>query len=131
MRVYGRLAVALVLALAAVGSGAPSASALESYYYCSLKPVGSWCDGKANGTYDGLNGWDYTEAWYPGDWDNTVTACEHVINPSNGTEIGGGGNCDLNWTSHYYGAISGSYEAEVRQYSGGPHTIYGYANSSF
>jgi hypothetical protein len=131
MRVYVRLAVALVVALIFVGFKAPSSSALESYFYCSLKPVGVWCDGKANGTYDGLNGWDYLEAWYPGDWNNTVTACERAINPSTGVVLGGGGSCQLNWTSQYYGNISGSWEAQARQYSGGPHTIWGYANSSF
>jgi len=121
------LAALVVVAVSAV---VPSnANALDSYYNCVLKPSGQWCDGRANGTYDGLNGWDYTEGWYPGTWDGSVIACEHVINPSNGAELGTGGTCASNWTSHVYGSVTGSYEAEVRQYSGGNHSINGYADS--
>jgi hypothetical protein len=124
-------AVLLTLFFVAVGSIAPStASALDSYFNCVLKPSGQWCDGKANGTYDGLHSWDYVEAWYPGTWDGSVTACEHNIYTSGA--VVAAGTCAANWTSTYYGAQTCvCLEAEVRQYSGGDHSINGYADSDF
>jgi hypothetical protein len=114
---------ALLLALLA----APSAQAYDSYYYCELKPSGSWCDGQANGTYDGINSWDWQEAWYPGEWNNTVTACQRLYRPSDGY-VATGASCSLNRTYNAYGTVTCyCYEAEARQYSGGPHTIWGHA----
>lgn len=133
MEIRARLALLVVLATAATGTTMPSnANAVVSYYNCVLKPVGQWCDGRANGSYDGLNSWDYSEAAYPGAWNNTVTACEHVWRPATGNELGGGGWCAYNWIGHDYGDVQCvCYEAESRQYSGGPHSINGLADSSF
>jgi hypothetical protein len=120
------LAVAAVMAVVVAFCLPASADAFESYYYCSLKPSGQWCDGRANGTYDGLNSWDVQEAWYPGTWDNTVTACERIYKPSTGSVLGG--SCSLNYVSYYYGEISCTcWEANAKQISGGPHTIWGHA----
>jgi hypothetical protein len=132
MRAKARFALAAVLAVSAIGAVAPSqANALISYYGCSLKPVGQWCDGRANGSYDGLHSWDYNEAWYPGTWDNTVTACQRVWRPSTGVVLIGW-SCSLNSTAAYYGAQTCvCLEANAAQYSGGPHTIYGEANPDF
>jgi len=130
-----RARLALLILLAAVSAGATmpaGASALVSNYNCVLKPVGQWCDGQANGSYDGLSSWDYSEGWYPGAWDNTVTACEHVWRPATGNELGGGGWCAYNWIGHDYGDVQcNCYQAEVLQYSGGAHSINGYADSSY
>lgn len=116
------VAVAVVFSALAPATG----SAFTGYYNCVLKPVGQWCDGQANGTYDGLHSYDYNEGWYPGSWNNTVTSCEHVWRPATGAELGIGETCAYNWISHYYGTVSCvCYEAEVRQYSGGPHSING------
>jgi len=126
-----RAALLAALAAAVIAAAPSSASAFDGYFNCVLKPSGQWCDGQANGTYDGLHSWDYTEGWYPGTWDNTVTACEHVIYTS-GAELGSGGLCGLNWVSHYYGNITCvCLEAEARQYSGGPHSINGYADADY
>jgi hypothetical protein len=107
--------------------GVPSvATADESYYYCSLKPSNLWCDGRANGTFDGLNDWDFQEAWYPGAWDNTVTACQRIWRPSTGYVLGD--SCGLNYTSEIYGdQWCTCFEANAKQISGGPHTIWGHA----
>jgi len=125
-----RAALLLVVLLGTSRALAPAeAQAFDSYYYCSLKPSNQWCDGRANGTYDGLNSWDWQEGWYPGTWDNTVTACQHVWKPADGSELGS--SCAYNYTSHIFGNITCScYEAEVKQISGGPHTIYGHADSA-
>ena len=132
MRAKARLALIAVLAVSAMGLVIPSqASALIGWYSCSMKPSGQWCDGRANGTYDGLHSWDYNEAWYPGAWDNTVTACQRLFKPStNQTLIGW--SCSLNATATYYGnQTCVCLEANVLQYSGGPHSINGEANTDF
>jgi hypothetical protein len=127
-----RSALLAALVVGALSALAPSsASAYVGTYNCVLKPVGQWCDGRANGTYDGQHSWDYNEGWYPGAWDGTVTACERVWKPSTGGVLAGGG-CSLNWTSTYYGnVVCVCYDAEVRQYSGGPHSINGYADADY
>jgi hypothetical protein len=103
------------------------AKAFESYYYCELKPVGQWCDGRANGSYDGINSWDFHEAWYPGTWDNTVNVCQRLYRPSDGSTRAGD-SCNLNYVSVVYGTVTCyCYEAEARQYSGGPHSVWGHA----
>jgi hypothetical protein len=122
----------VVLASVVAGAVVPSqASAVLSYYNCVLKPVNQWCDGRANGSYDGQNSWDYNEGWYPGAWDNTVTACQRVWKPSSGGVLGGA-SCAFNVTWNDYGDVQCTcYDAEVKQQSGGPHSINGRANSSY
>ena len=122
------LAFACLTAASAVDPSA--ANAYESYYYCELKPSNEWCDGRANGSYDGLNSWDWHEAWYPGTWDGTVTACQRVHKPSDGTILGS--SCKANYISNYYGVITCvCYEADAKQISGGPHSIWGHADSDY
>jgi hypothetical protein len=105
------------------------ASAFDSYYNCVLKPVNQWCDGRANGSYDGQNSWDFNQTWYPGAWDGTVTACQHVWKPSTGGVLAGA-SCDSNVTQNDYGDVQCvCYDAEAMQQSGGPHSINGYADS--
>jgi hypothetical protein len=107
--------------------GLPSeAGALDGYYNCELKPSNVWCDGQANGTYDGIHSWDFNESWYPGAWDGTVTACQQLYRPSNGTSLTGG--CSANWSATDYGTNTCiCYEAEAKQISGGSHSINGHA----
>lgn len=128
-----RTAIYVLFAVLAVGVTLPTqASAFTSYYNCVLKPVGQWCDGRANGSYDGQHSWDYNEGWYPGSPSGVVWTCEHVLKPSSGNELGGGGWCAYDWISHYYGNVQcACYDAEVRQYSGGPHSINGYADADY
>ncbi len=105
------------------------ASAYTGTYNCVLKPVGQWCDGRANGTYDGEHSWDFNQGWYPGAWDGTVTACQRVWKPSTGGVLNGS-SCAANATWTSYGNVQCvCYDAEVRQYSGGPHSINGYADA--
>lgn len=126
------LALLSMLAFCAIGAmAAAPAQAYTSYYNCVLKPSNVWCDGRANGSYDGLNSWDYNEGWYPGTWDGTVTACQRLYKPSDGTVLTGS-SCGLNYTSHDYGTITCScWEANVKQISGGNHSINGMADSDF
>jgi hypothetical protein len=117
---------ALIGALALCLATASASGAAETYYYCSLKPSNVWCDGRANGTFDGLGSWDAQEAWYPGTWDGSVTACERLYRPSTGQVWGG--VCRANYVYTYYGANTcACWEANAKQVSGGPHTIYGHA----
>ncbi len=127
-----RILLAL-LAFAALGAVAPTqANAFVSYYNCVLKPSNQWCDGRANGSFDGQHSWDYNYGEYPGAWNNTVYVCEHVWKPSSGNELGGGGTCAYNWTNKYYGDVQcACYEAEVKQISGGPHSVNGLADADF
>lgn len=116
----------LVFSALAAASASP-ASAYTGYYSCTLKPAWQWCDGRANGTYDGQHSWDYNEGWYPGAWDNTVTACQRLYKPSDGSQLSGS-SCAYNYTSNDYGTVSCvCYDAEVMQVSGGTHSIYGMA----
>jgi hypothetical protein len=131
MRARARLALLAVVVVGAIGAVAPaSATAFVGYYNCVLKPSNQWCDGRANGTYDGLHSWDWNEGWYPGAWDGSVTACERVWRPSTGGILGS--SCHVNYVDHYYGNVSCvCYEANVKQVSGGPHSINGYADAAF
>jgi len=106
---------------------AGASASLEGYYNCLLKPSGQWCDGQGNGTYDGLHSWDFNEGWYPGTWDNSVTACQRLYKPSDGSVLAGA-TCNPNYASNVYGTVTCvCYRAEVRQISGGPHSINGHA----
>jgi hypothetical protein len=126
-RITPRALCATALTSAALATSGSPVLAYESYYNCELKPSGQWCDGRANGSYDGLNSWDYNEAWYPGTWNGTVTACQRLYKPSDGTTLTGN-SCQANWTAYDYGAVTCScYEAEAKQISGGAHSIWGYA----
>ena len=122
-----RLALLGVLAFCACGAAsAAPASAFTSYYNCVLKPTYTWCDGQANGSYDGQATYDYNEAWYPGTWDGTVTACQVLVHtPTNNTLVGA--SCAGNWTATDYGANYTMVEADVLQISGGNHSINGMA----
>lgn len=125
-----RLLLCAVLAAGALSAVAPSsASAVyESYYNCVLKPSGQWCDGQANGSYDGIHSYDSNYVWYPGEWDGSVLACQRVRNPSTGFVLGNG--CGYNFIAAYYGTVTCvCYEAEAKQVSGGPHSINGYATA--
>jgi hypothetical protein len=126
-----RLALFAVLAVGAVGAVAPTtASALISDYYCTQKPSNQWCDGRANGSFDGLHSWDFNEGWYSGPWDGTVYMCERVWRPATGGVLGS--SCGYNYTAHYYGSVScACYEAEVLQLSSGSRNIQGRANTDY
>jgi hypothetical protein len=123
-----RLLLALVLAGTAMMLSASSAAAVfDGYFNCTLQPVGAWCTGQANGTYDGLHSWDFHEGWYPGPWDNSVTACQRLYKPSTSSTLTGS-SCTPNYASNVYGTQTCiCLRAEVRQYSGGLHSINGHA----
>lgn len=125
-----RLVLLALVVVGAVGMLAPTqASALSSNYNCVNKPSGQWCDGRANGTYDGQHSWDYNEGWNPGG--GSFTVCQGVYKPSTGGWLAGD-SCGNNWTSHYYGNVTcACYDAEVRQLSGSPKSINGFADSDW
>jgi hypothetical protein len=109
------------------------ANALISYYGCYMKPVNQWCDGKANGTFDGLHSWDFHQGWHAGAWDGSVIVCEQMYDPSTGASLPNS-QCDFDSVDHYYGNITcACYEAEIKQYSNpsGPRSINGYADASY
>jgi len=104
------------------------ASAWVSYYNCVNKPSGHWCDGRANGSYDGLASWDYNEGWNPGA--GAFGVCQRVWRPATGGLLGG--SCSTNWTGYYFGNVQcNCYEANVKQTSGSPKNINGYADSQW
>lgn len=120
-------AVACACALSLLGNA--TAVAFESYYNCVNKPSNLWCDGRANGSFDGLSSWDYNEAWNPGT--GSLPVCERVWKPSSGGVLGTPG-CGYNWIAHYYGNVQCScYEANVEHLASGNRNINGYANSDF
>ena len=78
-----RLAVLAVLAVSAVALLIPAqSSAFNSWYNCINKPSDTWCDGRANGTYDGQHSWDYNSASNPSGIPFWV--CQRVYKPSSG-----------------------------------------------
>ena len=108
---------------------APAAGAAVTYYNCVNKPPFAWCDGKANGSFDGLGSWDYNEAWNPGS--GTFPVCERVYRPATGGVLNGWG-CAHNWIAHYYGDVQcNCYEAHARHEAGGNRNVNGYADSAF
>jgi len=121
----GAMACACALSLL---SSTPAA-AFGSYYNCVNKPPDLWCDGKANGSYDGLNSWDFNEAWNPGA--GTFAVCERVWRPATGGVLGTPG-CGNNWIAHYYGDVQcNCYEANVEHWASTNRNINGYADSDF
>jgi len=124
-----KLALLAALAVTFVAGMAPSqASAFVSYYNCVNKPHNLWCDGRANGSFDGLNSWDYSEGWNPGA--GSFGVCQQVWRPATGGLLGA--SCATNWTGYYYGDVQcNCYEANVKQTSGSAKSINGYADSAW
>ncbi len=123
-----RLAALSILATCFLASPASAEAVYQSWYSCSLKPPDQWCDGRANGTYDGEHSYDYNSGAYPGPC-CAVTVCQRVWKPSSGGVLAGS-TCDTDATSGYYGNVQCvCYDAEVKQQSGGNHSIDGYAEA--
>jgi hypothetical protein len=121
--------------LAAVGVGAASAlapasaGAFASYYNCVNKASGQWCDGRANGSYDGQHSWDWNQATHPYGW--PVDVCQRLINPSTGYVPAGTG-CAEDYAHNYYGDVTCvCYDAEVRHLGSGPASVNGFADASW
>jgi len=125
-----RLAVLALGLVCAIGAVAPAqADAAISYFNCVSKPSGQWCDGRANGSYDGQNSWDYVDAWNPGG--GSFEVCQRVFKPSSGNWLTGS-SCGPDYASHYYGDVQCTcYDAEVRQNSGSPQNVNGFADSAW
>jgi hypothetical protein len=125
-----RRALTVLLAFGAISVVAPSqASAFISYYNCVNKPHNQWCDGRANGSYDGEHSWDYNEGWNPGG--GSFTVCQRVWKPSSGGVLGGS-SCSTNYAWAYYGDVQCvCYDAEVLQTSGSPKSINGFADAAW
>ena len=128
-RLKVRSALAALIAIAVVGVVAPAqADAFVSYYNCVNKASGAWCDGRANGSYDGQHSWDYNQASNPGG--GSITVCQRVYHPSTGTWLSGDG-CGTNWASNIYGNVQCvCYDAEVRQLSGAAASVNGFADAA-
>lgn len=124
------LALAALAVVGTVGIVVPAqAEAFVSYYNCVNKPDGQWCDGRANGSYDGEHSWDYNQASNPGG--GSFQVCQRVYKPSSGGTLAGDG-CGLNWTAHVYGNVTCiCYDAEVRQFSGGAASVNGFADAAW
>lgn len=117
------------LVLSTLVAAPPAAEAAVSYYNCVNKPPYQWCDGRANGSFDGLNSWDYNEGWNPGT--GVFLVCERVYRPATGGQLPDS-SCGSNWIGHYYGDVQCvCYEAEVSHEASGNRNINGYADSDF
>lgn len=123
-----RAVLAASVAVAVIGIAIPAqAGAFVSYYDCVNKPNGQWCDGRANGSYDGQHSWDYNQGWNPGG--GSIMVCQRVYHPSSGVALVGEG-CNWNWTSNIYGNVQCvCYDAEVRQLSG-TYSVNGFADAA-
>jgi hypothetical protein len=123
--------VLALLALAAAVTFGPVAVAQADFtsdYNCTNKPPNQWCDGRSNGSFDGLHSWDWNQGWYEG---AAITVCQRVWKPSTGGELGIGPTCDPDgWVGYYYGLVQcACYEAEVKHTSGSNKNILGFANA--
>lgn len=122
---FALLALTVVVALSVAVPA--SADAFVGYYNCVNKPSGQWCDGRANGSYDGQHSWDYNQASNPGG--GSFDVCQRVYKPSTGGVLLGT-SCASNYSSNYYGAVTCiCYDAEVRQLSGGVASVNGFADA--
>ncbi len=126
-----RLATLALAAMCVAGVAVPSqASAVTSFFNCVSKPSGQWCDGRANGSYDGENSWDYVEGWFSSG--GSYEICQRVYKPSTGNWLIGDSCAAAGWVSHYYGDVQCvCYDAEVLQNSGTNRSISGYADSAW
>jgi hypothetical protein len=129
MKAKARLVLLATLAAGALGALVPSsASAFVSYYNCTSKPPHQWCDGRANGSFDGLHSWDYNQAWSIG---GGVNVCQQVWKPSTGGVLAGS-NCAWNAVAFYYGNVQcACYEAEVKHVGAFPQGINGFADADY
>lgn len=125
-----RLTVLALIAVGAVGIVAPTqANAFVSWYNCVDKPSLEWCDGQANGSYDGQHSWDYNSAANPGG--GSFYVCQGIYHPSSGTWLAGHG-CATNNAQNYYGDVQcACYIAKVAQTSGSPQSINGFADAEW
>lgn len=126
MQAWARLTL-LALVIFGFGALVPSqAGATLSFYDCTVAHD-TWCDGRANGSYDGENSWDYNEAA-----NNTgvpFVVCQRVYKPSTGVWLDGN-SCDANWSGNDYGNIlCVCYDAQIKQQSGTSRWIIGFADS--
>lgn len=126
-----RLALLALLACTALGVLVPSqASALLSYYNCVNKPAYQWCDGRANGSFDGLHSWDYNQAYNPGS--GTFVVCEQLYKPSTDTWLGGSPACSDNYVGRYYGVQTcACLEANVYHRASSSKSISGFADTDW
>jgi hypothetical protein len=122
-----RIALLAIVVVGAAAAVVPSqASALVSFYNCVNKPPSLWCDGKANGTYDGQHSWDYNEVWSAV---GSVNVCQGIYKPSSGNWLYGH-SCAMDWDHFDYGNVQcACYEAEIAHTNGNPQTIYGFADT--
>jgi len=123
-----RIALLAVTIAGAVGIVVPAtAGAYVGYYNCVNKPSLQWCDGRANGSYDGQHSWNYNQGWNPGA--GSFVVCQGVYKPASGNWLAGI-SCATNLTSNYYGNVQCiCYDAEVQQQSGSPKSINGFADA--
>lgn len=106
-----------------------SANAFVSYYNCVNKPHDQWCDGRANGSFDGLHSWDWNQASNPGG--GSIVVCQRVWKPSTGGVLGTS-TCDWNYSPWYYGNVTcACYEANVKQQSGVAASVNGFADAAW
>lgn len=129
-RARARFALLVLVGCGLVGVFIPSqASALVSYYNCVNKPSNQWCDGRANGSFDGHHSWDYNEAWNPGS--GSFTVCQGVYKPSTGNWLPSV-SCGTNWIGRYYGVQTcACLEANVQQQSGTSKSVNGFADTDW
>lgn len=129
MNAKARLAVLASIAVSVVGIAVPTqATAFVSYYNCVNKPSVEWCDGQANGSYDGQHSWDYNAASSVG---GSFNVCQGVYHPASGTWLAGHG-CAMDWANNYYGNVQcACYVAKVAQTSGSPQSINGFADAEW
>lgn len=124
-----RLVLLAMLVLGSVGGVAPTAASaeIESFYDCENKPSNQWCDGRANGSFDGLHSWDYNRGkLYVEDG---TTVCQRVWKPSTGGVLAGG-SCKANITYNDYGNVQcACYEAEIKHTGSGNRWLLGRATT--
>jgi hypothetical protein len=131
--VRARFALLAAMAAAFLAAMVPAlAEAAPSYYNCASKPPWALCDGRANGTFDGIDDYDYNRATYTGG--GAVIVCQGLLHHSSSTWLpmpncSSGSN---NYIDYYYGNITCvCYEANVSHATDGNYTLYGFADPNF
>jgi hypothetical protein len=116
-----RLAAAVAVTTLTTLAFAGSAHAFANSYCGALIYPGTWCGDGSNHTYD------YNRAQYTGD--GSVYVCERLLIADTASERTPP-SCGYNYVARLYGPYPWLTEAEVTHlFSGGRHTIYGYATA--
>jgi hypothetical protein len=117
----GAVKVVVLVGLIGAALALPASAGAYGGWYCgSLKGSGNWC-----GWPDGAHTWEYNAAYYTGN--PPIWVCQRLWDPTNSSPYGN--TCGYGSTNRIY-YPNRTWGAHVSQWSGGNHTVWGYATTN-